>query len=220
MKKSLMISLFLLVSNLVCFSEDVDIVYVCRDGSEFIEKIDKNEKAFGFFASEESKYNNVVTVKGLEQLVEVEEASFYMLRYINDFSFLSDLKNLRKLHIASCTINNLKFLEKLQKLEYLSINFYVPDEFKDKIRNERINLEKLKNLTEIYYCDGLGTIPRFYNLVENVKINLSNNCITKFSKEDVKLLNQYSEICLLFNPVTENVKEMDKLNGMNVIYKD
>ncbi len=71
MKKSLMIFLFLFVSNLVCFSEEVDIVYVCRDGSEFIGKIDKNEKAFVFFASEDCKYNNVVTVKGLNQLVEV-----------------------------------------------------------------------------------------------------------------------------------------------------
>lgn len=69
------------------------------------------------------------------------------------------------------------------------------------------------NIKHICFLDF---IPQFINVQNKPKLKLLNNGISTISKEEIKLLKQYSNICLDSNPIGKNHNELLKLKKAGV----
>ena len=103
-----------------------------------------------------------------------------------------------------------------------------------KIKENKINLSKLQKLKKVYiegsdFCNiyknepwkitsvcSLNFIPPFINVQNKPELLIYDNRIEKISKEELRLLKQYSKVHLDFNPIAENETELAKLRKAKI----
>ncbi len=201
-------------------AQTVNLEIVTTTGEIKIEKFAKETKYLTLMDSDQKSYQ-IASVKNLDALPFLETVELANIGGILDYSFLLKAKGLKSLHTASCTIGDLRFLEKMENLEYLSLDVYVRPGALDVLKTTPINLGKLDRLEYIAFSAIPRTIfPLFTQVKNKPYICLSNNNIKSFSASEVRLLKQYSFINLEFNPIAENPGKQKKLAGMKVRYND
>jgi len=94
------------------------------------------------------------------------------------------------------------------------------------VKNTKIDLKKLKKLKKICLRilfdnkenkdDRLNFIPPFINVQNKPELLIYDNRIEKISKEELRLLKQYSKVHLDFNPIAENETELAKLRKAKI----
>lgn len=218
-KKKISIAMFFFLFSLFFIqAENVDIRIRTSTGEVIVEKVPKDIRKWVHAYSDQSKYL-LASVENLGDLPELKSIEFYNISSVRDYSFLLKAKGLVQLHLAGCTVNDLSFLEEMTNLEYLYVDIYIPANKKLQVRAKSVDLKKLTRLDYlVFHSPDYGCVPNFVNILSRPYVELANNSIKKFTKQDIYLLKQYSVINLMFNPVADNVEERQKVNSMKVIF--
>ena len=134
----------------------------------------------------------------------------------------------------NCWISSLNFLENLSNLENIEIQFSADISEYKTIKENKINLSKLQKLKKIYiensdFCNiyknqpwemptvcSLDFIPPFINVQNKPELLIYDNMIEKITKEEIRLLKQYSNVHLDFNPIAKNEAELAKLKKAKI----
>ena len=223
MKKKILILMVLLNFVGLAFAKPIDIKVITIDGKEYLNEIDDEADYFCLFASEENKQNRKIkSIQGLENLPNLTKLEFIHLDGTGDYSFLSELKNLTYLYFSGVKVNSLSFIENMKGLEIVHLDIYTDSDCYERFKKEKINCSKLKNLKEIYFCSKIKSnsfvsdrklVPNFIKISTKPKLDLSNNDIYSFSKQDLELFSQYSVLDIRYNPVVRNDDETEKIGG-------
>ncbi|MCQ2591435.1 MAG: hypothetical protein MJ188_01515 [Treponema sp.] len=219
-KNGFLLVLFVLFSTSV-FAETVQLKITTSTGAIVYQDVEKETTFWGAMNGDSVNYK-FASVSGLEQLPNLEIIEFQNIDTVEDFSFLSSAKNLKELYMTNCSVNSLKFIEKLGKLKMLDLNVLFQTSASEAVELTRIDLGKLHSLQELRFSAivvdsnknaicKLTEVPKFKNVKSVPLLDISNNDIKAFSDEDVKLLNQYSEVFIKYNPVSTNAAELVKL---------
>lgn len=151
--------------------------------------------------------------------------SFYFPNYEGDWNFLDSVPNLT---VFGADVRNpsLNFLEDLENIEEFEIAVHVDKKYHETLKNTKIDLKKLKKLKKICLRilfdnkenkdDRLDFIPPFINVQNKPELLIYDNRIEKISKEELRLLKQYSKVHLDFNPIAENETELAKLRKAKI----
>jgi len=213
MRSFISFSLFLACS-LSLSAEPVDLIIRTTKGTRVVERVDSEATFWGFVDSARQEYQ-VESVENLDVLPNLDAMEIINVRGVKDYSFLAKSKSLRTLHMASCTVRSLKFIEKLTKLEYLNLDISIRPEDIEHIRATEIDLGNLTNLKFIVFAPFpyIG-VPKFINIVSRPYISLSNSGIETVDAAEMELLRQYSLIDFLFTPLAGKILEIRKLDGL------
>jgi len=190
--------LFLIITfNISLFAQDVEIKLLYKDGRQQIQKLKAESKKFTFYDSEEGQ---IIEVKNLEKLLDLEELEVYNVSNIKDWTFLCSLKELKSLYMASVTVPKLQFLSDMTQLENISLNVYLLKEE----QNKPLDLSKLTKLKkiQIYTLPQLTSIPKLINVKNKPELDLSNSMISSIAENEVSTLQQFSVINISFSPIT------------------
>ena len=230
-KHVLFLAAFLCLGTL--FAEKHEIAFVAEDGTSFKQIFDNSDKYLVVNAKKFST-KKIAKIKGFENFSETENVCFYSLRYTGNYDFLKLLPNLKSLGLMNCWISSLDFLENLYNLEDMEIHFTADISKYDEIKEQKVDLKKLTKLKKIYVGDSdfceiyekkpwessvahkMDFIPPFVNVQNKPEFMLDNNRIEKISKEEIKLLKQYSEVSLDSNPIAKNKTELLKLEKAKI----
>ena len=223
--KMFLVTLLFLAGNFFGFS--ADIIYVQKDGSEKVVSVDDNANSIQIF---EREGWHSVTIEGIEALKNLKRIELYPLPFMTDFSFLS-LDYIEELYIGShcVTINDFSFLNGMRGLKNLEvIDLRVSKDTEINLKNVGIDFSALKKLEKLTFTLALEDevdshdmyfVPKFKNVKGKPELDLSNELIKEFSKDDIKVLKQFSSVCLIGNPVLENETEMKKLAKAKITVK-
>ncbi|ULQ60262.1 hypothetical protein K7I13_02825 [Brucepastera parasyntrophica] len=217
--KQLPVILLFLCLSLIITAEPVDIVILTDTGEKKIQTVDSEVKTWGLAQTGTTGYI-IAGIENLEVLPELENLEFINLRGVKDFSFVQKVKNLKRLHISGSAINDLTFLEKLTKLEYLGLILSKESAAIKKLEVASVNFSALKKIAYIQFiCSGYKnpSVPNFVNVRNKPFFDLSNNQIETLDRTDIKLLKQYSGINLKYTPVAANDVERAKLKKLPVL---
>jgi hypothetical protein len=198
MRKKNNILLFLIITlNISLFAQDVEIKLVYKDGRQQIQKLTAESKQFTFYDSEEGQ---IIEVKNLEKLLDLEELEVYNVSNIKDWTFLYSLKKLKSLYMSSVTVPNLQFISNMTQLENISLNVYLSKEEQDK----PIDLSKLTKLKkiQIYTVPQLTSIPKLINVKNKPELDISNSMINYITENEASILKQFSVINISFSSIT------------------
>lgn len=215
------------------FAEKHEIVFFTEDGTSFKQIFDNSDKYLVVNAKKFST-KKITKIEGFENFHEIENVCFYSLRYTGNYDFLKLLPNLKSLGLMNCWISSLDFLENFYNLEDVEIHFTADISKYDEIKEQKVDLKKLTKLKKIYVEDSdfceiyekkpwessvahrMDFIPPFVNVQNKPEFMLDNNRIEKISKEEIKLLKQYSEVSLDSNPIAKNKAELFKLEKAKI----
>ena len=215
------------------FAEKHEIVFVAEDGTSFKQIFDNSDKYLVVNAKKFST-KKIAKIEGFEIFSETENVCFYSLRYTGNYDFLKMLPDLKSLGLMNCWISSLDFLENLYNLEDAEIHFTADTSKYDEIKEQKVDLRKLTKLKKIYvegsdFCEiyekkpwessivqRMDFIPKFVNVQNKPELMIDNNRIEKISKEEIKLLKQYSEVSLDSNPIANNRAELLKLKKAKI----
>lgn len=142
--------------------------------------------------------NSMIGIEGLEQLPFLETIVFEKMPDLEDYSFLSETPNLKRLYIDSRHSNiDWSFVELLPNLEVLYIDNY----FQSTIS---IDLKNNKCLECLGIINGdLQMFPKLLNVPNSLKyLNLHNNKITSLPP-DFDIYN-HKTVLLSSNPLEKN----------------
>lgn len=238
MKKLFFVSImiFSIVAELLASS--VELSFEFEDGSAEKVVVDDSLTEYNFDDFKFSKKQSIVFVKGLEKLKNLETVYFFSPCYYGSWDFLAQIPNLKNLTLDQCWISSFKFLENLNKLEYLTIQFSSDANDYKNIKKSKIDLKELSKLQEIYIRSSvffindeskprnqwkslkkLDFIPDFINVQNSPKLYLDYNQIFSITKNELKLLSQYSFVNLSGNPILKNESEVAKLKKANINFE-
>lgn len=203
MKKNIIIFLIFIINITILFSEECDILFLLKDGEVRKITVDKNKTEL-VFSKADFGGKGIVTIKGLDQLDKLESFTLYFVRYMEDYTFLKDIKHIKDLGLISVPLSSLKFLEDFSELERAEISLVMDIKDKEKFEVEKINLSKLKKLQSLdiqalyiennKYAGILSHIPKFINVKNSPKLILNWNEIKKITLKDKWYLRQFSDV--------------------------
>lgn len=208
------------IMNLKDFYEcDKEIIYFYL--SEKYELRNIYYKNYGFHDSIKDIYIRLTKITGLPRLPKSLEILTCHNNYLN---FLPELKNLKKLKVINCDLNNLTILPELNdNLESLSCE-----------DNKLIKLPKLSKNLKILYCDNnklknLPTLPDNLEIItccENDLVELprlpknleilhcTNNKLKKLPDNLIELRN-LQQIHFLGNEIELSIQQINFINRIN-----
>ena len=123
MKKNLF--LFILIT-FTCFlissTNTVTLININEDGSENLLSYPADTKEFIFYNADSKPYKTT-KIKGLEKFKELEVLRFYMLPFVEDYSFLKDVsKTCKELTLDGCQFYGFENISHLTNLEEIFIS--------------------------------------------------------------------------------------------------
>lgn len=234
MKKSLIILAFLLCG--LAFAEKAEIKFIAEDGSATSMFFEKDEISIVIDANK-LPIKKMTCITGFENFPNLDSLTFYFLRYTGDYDFLAKIPKLKDLGLIGCYVSSLNFIEDIYNLETIELELTADINNFDKLKNTKIDLKKLMKLQKIFVTNlnfgdiankeiwnykqisYLNFIPKFINVQNKPELSLTNNKIATLSKEEIKLLRQYSNVDLSFNPIAENRQELEKLKKAKINFK-
>jgi len=210
------------VVSLTCqiYAENlVSIKIVQNDSISKTIQVDENVTHLTFAAPE---YKSITSIEGLEQLKNLESFDFYNLDII-DTEFFNSCPKLNQLWISGCTLKSLKFIEKLDNLTELYLDF----DCDERIRKEKIDCKNLNRLKKIFFTgiviksgepEKFGCVPRFIGIKSKCRLVLEDENITSLSEEEVKILKQFTSVALDANPILKNPDEVKLMQKANISF--
>ena len=224
MKKKISILLLILIAFHV-FAEPIELTFKMDDGTYERRQIDSSDDTYIFVWTDFPLHKQITEISGFEKCKDLKTMSFYFPNYEGDWNFLASVPNLA---VFGADIRNpsLNFLENLENLEEVEIAVRVDKKYHETLKNTKIDLKKLKKLKKICLRilfdnkenkdDRLDFIPPFINVQNKPELLIYDNRIEKISKEELRLLKQYSKVHLDFNPIAENETELAKLRKAKI----
>lgn len=231
MKKLFMFIAFVLCS--LCFAEKSEIKFTAIDGTVSTMSFENNAEYIVVDANK-LPIKRMVDIQGFENFKNLNSVTFYFLRYSGNYDFLTKITNLKDLGLMGCWISSLSFLKDIPNLETAEIEFSADISNYEKIKNTKIDLRKLTKLKYLYLNASdfaelyeheiwninricfLNFVPPFINVQNKPELRITNNEIEKISKDEIKLLKQYSRVCLDSNPIAKNETELLKLKKAEI----
>lgn len=232
MKKLIIILIFLLSSFI--YAEKIELKIITTDNKIIPFEVDDYARILNISSKimPENNSDEIIGIKkieGTENLPNIQIVRIDSISLIDDYSFLFNFPNLNEIYIFGTILTSLKFLENLSSISMIDINAFIFDEDLETIQNEAIDLNKLENICSINFSismltlydgtQGFDSIPNFINVKNKPIINLGNNGISSVDDKDIEILSQFSEIHLWPNPIVNDWFEMDKLSGLNIIFR-
>lgn len=232
MKKKILFFILFSIFEIM-FAENFEIKFMAEDGTCSTLTFD-NSAEWIVVDGKKLPVKKIVSIEGFENFSKTENLCFYFLRYSGDYNFLSNLTKLKTLGLMNCQVSSLIFLEKLQNLENAEIQFSADISEYNSIKENKINLSKLQKLKKICiassrFCNiyknqaweitpvcSLDFIPPFINVQNKPELLIYDNRIEKISREELRLLKQYSKVHLDFNPIAKNETELAKLRKAKI----
>lgn len=210
----------LLLLSLVIVSvqaETVSLIIHTTDNEKIIETVDRNTAAYTFYDGDSKKYR-IKSIDNLDQLPFLESLEFYNIAGMEQYGFLGKIKGLKRLHLASCTVPDLSFLEELENLESVSLNVSFSADHPEAAREGSIDLGRLKKIRFIsFYCTEYRKVPRFVNVQNRPFLDIDNNLIRSVDRQSIELLRQYRMVSMKCTPLAGNEAERRKLAGIPVL---
>lgn len=221
MKKLFTLITFMLCT--LCFAENVNLKFKMIDKTVETRTVDSEIEIYTFVWTDFPN-KEIVSMEGFEQLKNLSRLFFYHPNYYGNWNFLKNIPNL-KIFASDIKKSSLKFIENLTELESLELDVSYNDEEFEILKNTKINLEKLTKLKKIYLIITnekdpnkyrLDFIPKFINVKNKPELLIFDNRIESISKDEIKLLKQYSRVCLDYNPIAKNKTELLKLKKAEI----
>lgn len=213
---------------LVCFSilclcrifanEKVTLVIEQIDGKIIEEVVEQNTAYVTFYGP---KIRSIKNIYGLEKLKKLENLEFYNL-YFSNMDFISTCKNIKNLCVSGCTIVDFSYIEELESLEDLILEFYVDYNINESLKNKVIDIKKLRKLKKIAFSGIIrkdndllkyGSVPLFINPYSECVLVLGDQGITRLSEKEKEVIKGFKTVYLYANPVcnTEDVKNLNNI---------
>ena len=181
--------MFLLSSNITAEDcSNIDLLVTLKDGSTEIKSFSKSDKNIKFYKT------YISNIEGLEKFDEIDELIFSYTAFINDFSFLEGLKNVKILVLDTVSITNMDFLKGMENLEGLIIQG-------SKIDFDVLDLEN----TMLEYIEitnsNIVEMPEIRNVPDSMKV--FNFTYNKISRLDINFINQNNDVKFILsgNPI-------------------
>jgi len=162
--------------------------------------VDQNVTILYFFK------DGTISIEGLGKLPFLETLVFEKMAFITDYSFLSEVPNLKRLFItgSAYAINDMSFIEQLPNLEVFHIVNYYQSAIK-------LDLRHNNNLEYIGFRDGsLEMFPDLLNIPDTLKyLNFQGNKILSLPLD----YDKYEHLKIFFrnNPYERNGNSPDNL---------
>lgn len=174
MKKKILIFIyiyFLLILSFNLYAEKIEILFYTKDNETHNIGYDVNTE---IFTIEHGSY--ISKISNLDKLYKLKEISFNGAKFINDFSFLKNCKNIETILFTDMILNNLDFLYYLPKLKNIIMDNVDID--------CNINLKKIKSLEYISLTNcNIENIDSYIKHGKCLKyVNLAFNKIKDISK--------------------------------------
>lgn len=224
LKKKISILLLVFITFHV-FAEPIELSFKMDDGTYEKRQIDSSDDTYVFVWTDFPLHKQITEISGFEKCINLKIMNFYFPNYKGDWNFLASVQNL-KVFGADIKSPSLNFLEDLENLEEFEITVRVDETYRETIKNTKVDLKKLKKLKKICLRilfdneeskdDRLDFIPPFINVQNKPELLIYDNRIEKISKEELRLLRQYSKVHLDFNPIAENEAELAKLKKAKI----
>lgn len=224
MKKKLSILLLIFLSIHV-FTEPIELSFKMADGTYEKRQIDSSDDTYIFVWTKFPLHKQITEISGFEKCKNLKTMNFYFPNYNGNWNFLASVPNLAVFG-ADIRSPSLTFLENLENLEEVEIAVRVDKKYHETLKNTKVDLKKLKKLKKICLTilfdneenkdDRLDFIPPFINVQNKPELLIYDNRIEKISKEELRLLRQYSRIALDFNPIANNEAELAKLRKAKI----
>lgn len=192
------IGLLMFLLSSIIIAEDcsnIDLIVTSKDGSTETQSFNKSKKSIKFYKT------YVSNIEGLEKFDEIEELVFSYTAFLNDFSFLEGLKNVKVLVFDTVSIANMDFVKSMESLEGLIIQGSKIDFELLELNNQMLEYIEITN-------SNIEEMPVIRNIPGSLKvINLAYNKILTL---DANLIDQNSNVKFILsgNPVhidSENV---------------
>lgn len=222
-KHILFLAAFLCLGTI--FAEPVELLFKMEDGTFEKQIIDSSDEIYTFVWTDFPINKKIIEMSGFEKCTNLKNAIFYHPNYYGDWDFLSNIPNLKHFGIDSNT-PSLKFIENLENLESFELDITVEKSYYESLKKTKIDLKKLRNLKEmrlwIFFTNETKTqkrmdfIPPFVNVQNKPELMIYDNRIEKISKEEIKLLKQYSKVSLNDNPIANSREELLKLEKAKI----
>lgn len=238
MKRIFVFSLLFFIIFAKISASSVELSFELEDGSSEKVIVDDLITEYNFDDFNFSNRQIIVAIKGFENLKNLETVYFFSSWYYGSWDFLTQLPKLKNLALDQCWISSFKFLEKLNNLEHLTIQFSSDEGDYKNIKNSKIDLKNLSKLQEIYIRSSkfyihekakprnqwksskkLDFVPNFINVQNKPSLYLDWNQISVLSKNEIKLLSQYLFVNLAGNPILKNESEVAKLKKANINFE-
>jgi Leucine-rich repeat (LRR) protein len=198
MKKKVTIFIFIVLSNLL-IAEQVILTLFTTEGQD-TQYVDNEVKELHY--SKNPKLM-ITYIEGLNQLTHLETITFNMVSSIEDYSFIQEAINLKKIIISFTHATDWTFIESLPYLEILCIQYLDKKELKlNLVNNNRLVYLEIRN-------SNLETFPDLFNIPSTLQyINLAGNKIRQLPENF--LYQENIKIFFKFNP-------LENTNYKNVI---
>ena len=224
LKKKISILLLVFISFHI-FAEPIELSFKMDDGTYEKRQIDNSDDTYIFVWTDFPLYKQITEISGFEKCKNLKTINFYFPNYDGDWNFLASVPNLT-IFGADIRSPSLNFLENLENLEEVEITVRVDKKYYETLKNTKVDLKKLKKLKKICLTilydkeknkdDRLDFIPPFINVQNKPEFLICDNRIEKISKEEQRLLRQYSKVHLDFNPIAKNEAELAKLRKAKI----
>ena len=224
MKKRISILLLVFIAFHV-FAEPIELSFKMDDGTYEKRQIDSSDDTYVFVWTKFPLHKQITEISGFEKCKNLKTMNFYFPNYNGNWNFLASVPNLTVFG-ADIRSPSLNFLENLENLEEAEIAVHVNKKYYETLKNTKVDLKKLKKLKKICLSilfDNeenkdyrLDFIPPFINVQNKPELLIYDNRIEKISKEELRLLKQYSKVHLDFNPIAKNEAELAKLRKAKI----
>lgn len=224
LKKRISILLLVFIAFHV-FAEPIELSFKMDDGTYEKRQIDSSDDTYVFVWTKFPLHKQITEISGFEKCKNLKTMNFYFPNYNGNWNFLASVPNLTVFG-ADIRSPSLNFLENLENLEEAEIAVHVNKKYYETLKNTKVDLKKLKKLKKICLSilfDNeenkdyrLDFIPPFINVQNKPELLIYDNRIEKISKEELRLLKQYSKVHLDFNPIAKNEAELAKLRKAKI----
>lgn len=162
MKKNLFLFILITLSFfLISSTNTVTLININIDGSENLLSYPADTKEFIFYNADSKPYKTT-KIKGLEKLKELEVLRFYMLPFVEDYSFLKDVsKTCKELTLDGCQFYGFENISHLTNLEEIFISgSHWTDEQYNALVKTGIDLSCFPKLKSFSIQVSVGDDPR------------------------------------------------------------
>lgn len=141
--------------------------------------------------------------------------------------FFKSCRKLKHIWIAGCTLPSFSFIEEMENLEEIELDFYIDYSINELIKGKTIDLKKLQNLKRIYFLGLIikdnqitkyKTIPQFQNVPSGCTFIMQDQDIERLSDIDISILKQFKNVDLFANPVLKT-KDINSIESILIKYE-
>lgn len=215
--------LFISLTSRIYAENKVNIRIIQDNSNSTNIKVDENVTHLTFA---EPNIRTITSIEGLENLKNLESLDFYNLTFIN-MDFFKSCRKLKHIWIAGCTLPSFSFIEEMENLEEIELDFYIDYSINELIKGKTIDLKKLQNLKRIYFLGLIikdnqitkyKTIPRFQNVPSGCTLIMQDQDIERLSDIDISILKQFKNVDLFANPVLKT-KDINSIESILIKYE-